>query len=101
MNQENPASGVAALPMILSQCDAMISLIDDQYYDRAWCSVEVLLISRLKRSYNMHGWYEQKKDHMTKHGPVDIDINMAEKQLSYERDRENVMFLERQVKLLQ
>lgn len=124
VDQDNPSAGVAALPMILAQCDAVISLVDDEYYDRAWCSVEVLLIQTLQRAYGVHKWYE----HVLLPGPpgsegeytegklVDAgrpvkrwnllcpilqkDINMAEKKLSLESDRPRVMFLERQSRLL-
>ncbi|KAK3400780.1 hypothetical protein B0T20DRAFT_348372 [Sordaria brevicollis] len=125
VDQDNPSAGVAALPMILSQCDAVISLVDDEYYDRAWCSVEVLLIQTLQRAYGVHKWYEHvlipgssgsEEGEYTEGKLVDAgrpvkrwnllcpilqkDINMAEKKLSLESDRPRVMFLERQSRLL-
>lgn len=105
--------GVVALPMLLAQCDAVISLIDDTYYDRAWCAVEVMMIHTLKQSYNIHEWYEQpivgesiggSPKSLTcgklREAPMGRVIRMADKQLSFESDRPKVMFLERQSKLL-
>ena len=71
--------GVSALPMILAQCNAVISLVDDKYHNRAWCSVEVM---------------------MAREGPMDLEVVMAEKQLTFGEDRPKVLFLERQSKLL-
>lgn len=114
MDQSNPDPGVAALPVSLAQCDAVISIVDDSIYDRAWCSVETMAIQTLQRSYGFHKWYEQvpcsrakvesTETHSTewclREGPMDMTINMAEKELSLESDRPNVMFLERQQRLL-
>jgi hypothetical protein len=115
-------SGVCALPMNLAQCNAVISLVDDEYYKRAWCSVEVMMVQNLKKSYNLHLWYEhvlppdQQPDHdgstdaegegndseqgFLREGPMDLEIVIAEKLLSFEIDRPKVLFLERQSKLL-
>ncbi|UKZ75830.1 hypothetical protein TrVFT333_003524 [Trichoderma virens FT-333] len=114
VNQDDPTKGVAALPMILAQCDAVISLTDDQYYDRAWCCVEVMMISALRKSYNVHLWYEQpiegetadvvapdaKRYGKLREAPMDLGIQMIDKKLSFEDDRPKVLFLERQSKLL-
>lgn len=101
--------------MILAQCNAVITLFDQHYYQRAWCSVEVMLIKTLKTSYNLHQWYEQvssnaegveadaaEKAHawVLKEGRMDIEINMADKQLTLEEDRSKVLFLERQCEFL-
>jgi len=103
--------------MIVAQCDAIISLADDQYYDRAWCSVEAMLVQTLKKSYNLHLWYEQvhaseaataadqsqpgKPDGWTlREAPINVQIDMAKKKLTFEADRPKVMFLERQSRLL-
>lgn len=104
--------GVNALPMILAQCDVLISLTDDQYLTRAWCCVEVLMVQVLKRSYNLHKWYEQVlaepsqgtdgdvKQWMLRDGPMDLEIDVKDKLLSSEEDRPKILFLERQSKLL-
>lgn len=99
--------GVHALPMILTQCDAVISIADEFYYGRAWCSVEILLIQTLKKSYGLHLWYEQvyadseEKQLVLRGGPMGLEISVAVKDLSFEEiDRPKVMFLERQSKLL-
>lgn len=97
--------------MILAQCNAVISLVDDKYHKRAWCSVEVMMVQTIKKSYNLHLWYEhvliqpgESKDGgggkwVLREGPMDLEV-MAEKQLSFEEDRPKVLFLERQSKLL-
>lgn len=113
VDQDDPMRGVVALPMLLAQCDAVISLIDNTYYDRAWCAVEVMMIHTLKQSYNIHEWYEQpivgesiggSTDSLTcgmlREAPMGRVIRMADKELSFESDRPKVMFLERQSKLL-
>ncbi len=106
--------GVSALPMIVAQCDALISLVDDAYYSRAWCSVEVKMVQTLKKSYNMHLWYEHgavgqpgetgyqsgENNFVLRQGPINLELVMAEKRLTFEEDRPKVLFLERQTKLL-
>jgi hypothetical protein len=103
--------GVSALPMILAQCNIVISLVDDKYHSRAWCSVEVLMIQTLKKSYNIHLWYEhvlpqqdtvegEGEGGVFREGPMDLVISMAAKALTFEDDRPKVLFLERQCKLL-
>lgn len=104
--------GVSALPMIVAQCNAVISLLDDEYHTRAWCSVEAMMVQTLRRSYGLHLWYEHvllSPDKITSGGvergyleqpPLDLEISMAEKNLSFEEDRSKVLFLERQSKLL-
>ena len=94
--------------MILAQCDVVISLVDDEYHNRAWCSVEAMMISTLMKSYGVHEWYEQpawgngdaQRYGPLRPGPTGLEIRMAEKTLSYEGDRPTVLFLERQSKLL-
>ncbi|KAF7560612.1 hypothetical protein G7046_g3538 [Stylonectria norvegica] len=107
VQQDNPVSGVSALPMILTQCNAVICLSDAQFHERAWCSVEVLMVQMIKKSYNLHLWYEQKPveregktEWILEEGPMDIEVRMAEKLLTFEEDRSKVLFLERQGKLL-
>ena len=101
-------SGVSALPMIIAQCNAVISLADNQLHERAWCSVESMMVQTLKKAYNVHAWYESLLDDKTdgiqncilRDGPVDLRIVMADKRLTFEADRPKVLFLERQCKLL-
>ncbi|KKZ63060.1 hypothetical protein EMCG_02561 [[Emmonsia] crescens] len=116
INQDDPAPGVSALPMILVQCDAVISLFDDTYHQRAWCSVEVMMVQTLRKSYSQHLWYEQvlapqsqgdddagesgNEKWILREGPIELKIVMAEKQLTFEEDRTKVLFLERQSRLL-
>jgi hypothetical protein len=51
--------GVSALPMIVAQCDVLLSLVDETYYTRAWCCVEVLMIKTLMEDrLSPHEWYE-------------------------------------------
>lgn len=106
INQDDPAPGVSALPILLAQCNAVISLIDEEYHTRAWCSVEVAMVQQLRESYKLHLWYEQKDyeslslEQSLIRGPDNLVINMAEKHLTYESDRPKVLFLERQSKLL-
>ncbi|AEO65533.1 uncharacterized protein THITE_2033176, partial [Thermothielavioides terrestris NRRL 8126] len=114
VDQDDPMPGVTALPMIVAQCNALISLVDDLYYTRAWCAVEAMMIQKLKRAYNVHLWYEQvprlpgersdenddAQEWCLREAPMDVEIVMADKQLTFEEDRPKVLFLERQSKLL-
>lgn len=115
IDQNDPERGVAALPIIVAQCNAVISLIDDQYYDRAWCTVEAMLIQQLCREYGYHLWYEQPETQLPREqsqdvneaggnclraGPKDRLISARDKKLSFEADREKIFFLERQTNLL-
>jgi hypothetical protein len=104
--------GVLALPLIIVQCDAVISLIEDDYYDRAWCSLEALIIQTLKKSQKKYLWYEQKpvpfdqpgatkaRNYVLSETNLESVISLADKSLTFEVDRPKVLFLERQSKLL-
>lgn len=112
IDQELPHSGVAALPLILAQCDAMISLVDCKYYDRAWCCVEAMIIRALQRSYKLHLWYEYRNDQPKNAeapeksasallpGPTELQIALKDKLLSFEDDRPKILFLEKESRLL-
>jgi hypothetical protein len=92
--------------MNLAQCNAMISLVDELYYDRSWCCVEVLILQVLRKAYKgLYLWYEHI-DHPTgaeqplRPGPENMVIDMSVKHVTYESDRPKLLFLERQMKLL-
>jgi len=95
--------------MLLAQCDAVISIVDDKYYGRAWCALEIAMIQTLKKSYQKHRWYEYARssgrdgdceEWTLREGPLDLDITAADKGLTVEEDRPKIKFLERQTKLL-
>ncbi|OLN85665.1 hypothetical protein CCHL11_08283 [Colletotrichum chlorophyti] len=107
VDQDDPNAGVSALPMIIAQCDAMISLVDDDYYTRGWCAVEVMMADTLRSSYQVHQWYEHfdKSEESDGRGTLRTAENrghgtMKDKRLTYETDRPKILFLERQSKLL-
>lgn len=112
MDQDDPMPGVFALPLILAQSDAVISLVDEEYYTRAWCLVEAQFIKTLVQSYHLHLWYQQavvvkdtdtsesELEYTLTRGPVDREFNLAGAKISFEIDRPRVLFLERQSKLL-
>ncbi|KAK9415678.1 hypothetical protein SUNI508_10156 [Seiridium unicorne] len=112
IDQDDPISGVQTLPLIIVQCDAIISLVDETYYSRAWCSVEVLYIQTLRKAYGRHLWYEQvavgtvqdNDGFMPKYalrvGDVETEIVLTEKKLTYQSDEVKIAFLDRQVRLL-
>ncbi|KAK3991251.1 hypothetical protein QBC44DRAFT_263383 [Cladorrhinum sp. PSN332] len=109
VDQDNPTAGVNALPLITAQCNVVISLTDDEYHARAWCSVEVMMVQALRRSYNLHLWYEHVLPPpgsepgtaaTLREGPIDLKIVMADKLLTFENDRPKVLFLEKQSRLL-
>lgn len=100
MNQDDPSSGVSALPLIIAQCDLVITLQDETYYDRAWCCVEAMMIQRLRSDYEIHEWFEHTPSGRLRRAVLEKPIEMADKKLSFEGDRDKVMFLERQTRLL-
>ncbi|KAL2194085.1 hypothetical protein P885DRAFT_43648 [Corynascus similis CBS 632.67] len=127
VDQDNPGTGVSALPLMVTQCDAVISLVDETYYERAWCCVEAMMISELDVSFyedfSAHRWLEHMPfamaDSAASTGETGDDranatgggkwtlqkarrlaLKMQDKKLTYEQDRPKVMFLERQSRLL-
>jgi len=92
--------------MLLAQCDVVISLVDEIYYNRAWCAIEAFLGQTLRESYSIHEWYElvprsgPTGGWMLRPGAFDMGITPRTKALSYEEDRPKILFLERQTKLL-
>ncbi|GAB7361058.1 hypothetical protein MBLNU230_g1098t1 [Neophaeotheca triangularis] len=108
-NHDQRRRGIDALPLLVTQCDAMISLVDETYYERAWCAVEVLLIRELVQSYGSHVWWEHILNspqtdliHGTlQKGGVGRDFDVSRLKLTREEeDRPKLDFLVRQSKLL-
>ncbi|KAM7186118.1 hypothetical protein V8F20_011524 [Naviculisporaceae sp. PSN 640] len=130
VDQDDPSAGVSALPLLISQCDAVITLKDDTYLDRAWCCVEADMIQTLRDQYYLHEWFEQVpyttqetqdnsggslrdgNDQNTSKGGDGVtewqlrsvndwySLNTGDKKLSHETDRPKILFLERQTSLL-
>jgi len=104
------------LPLVITQCDAIIGLLGEDYHERAWCCVETLLAQVLRRSYGYHLWYESVPSELLGPGTGDRVDDVAEEifressmdrviaptaaGLTFEADRPIIMFLERQAKLL-
>lgn len=96
--------------MSLAQCNVMISLVDDWFYERAWCALEVNMMQTLRISYKQHQWYEQlsleeapsseKKQWVLREGLAVMEIQPSQKKLSIESDRAAIQFLEGQQSLL-
>ncbi|KAK3303820.1 uncharacterized protein B0T15DRAFT_577077 [Chaetomium strumarium] len=106
VDQDNPATGVSALP-IVTLCDAVFSLVDDMYYERAGCCVEAKMISELtpERRFpapffyqvqTVHRWYEHiPAPEPSGHGGQKWILQPARrgglplrnKKLTFERDR--------------
>lgn len=112
IDQDDPMPGISALPMIIAQCNTLISLVDNEYHGRAWCSVEVMMILALRRRCRLYMWYEYREDPATaegnanpgvyglRMGPEHLDIELAGKHLRLEEDRQKVLFLEGLSRLL-
>jgi hypothetical protein len=99
-NAQEKERGIDALPLAVTQCNAMISLVDDIYYERAWCAVEVMLMRALVKSYGLHQWWEHVDGTLRK-GDVERLFDVGNLQLTKERvDRPKIDFLIRQSKLL-
>lgn len=83
----------------------MISMVDDSYYERAWCCVEVLAMRRLQKSYDMHQWWEYMYDckqgkRVLRPGRPGREPDVAAAKVTFDSDRPKLAFLERQVKLM-
>jgi hypothetical protein len=104
----NKARGVSALPLIVAQCNAIISLVDKTYYTRAWCVVEVLMMQTIA-SYGGHRCFEHRlyRDSADlvsgylKQRVQDFKLDgVAKLELTFPSDRPMIAFLVRQSKLL-
>lgn len=121
---------MSALPLIIAQCDAVITLRDDDYFERAWCCVEALITSTLRDDYHVNAWFEQvpacngdgaagsaastslalpplpggplkePRRWQLRYTEPMSKVALADTKLTHESDRPKVMFLERQSKLL-
>ncbi|KAI1874629.1 hypothetical protein JX265_004837 [Neoarthrinium moseri] len=107
IDQENKDPGIAALPVVVAQCDAMISVVESGYFGRAWCAVEAYMVHTLIKSYGRHEWYHYTPDpgpnavtgSLASSSPMD-EPDIAKLRLTYEADRQQVEFLLRQSRLL-
>jgi hypothetical protein len=107
-DDQNKARGVSALPLIVVQCNAIISLVDKTYYKRAWCAVEVLMMQTMA-SYKQHRCFEHRLysnsadlvsgylQQRVQNFEVD---EIAKLEVTLESDRPTIAFLVRQSKLL-
>lgn len=98
--------------MTLAQCDAVISLVDERYYHRAWCTVESYLMQTLQRSYGRNRRFEfrdvvagQNSEGLDTTGTLllggtPVDGEMENKEISNPLDRPRLLFLKRQSTLL-
>ena len=78
----------------------MISLVDDTYYERAWCAVEVTLMRALMETYGLHQWWEYSNSTLRK-GDIKRAFDISSLKLTNEKlDRPKIDFLMRQSKLL-
>ena len=90
----------------------MISLVNDKYFERAWCAAEVLLMQTL-REYGHHKHLEHNVQtagdtvgHLASsvdrlHQLKDIGSDMEKFKLSQDEDLPTINFLVRQAKLLE
>lgn len=90
----------------------MLCLVDSDekgYSARAWCCSEVLMMETLEKSYRRHKRFEhvltseesskvEGKLVLATH--IDGKLKPSEQNLSYEADREQIRFLERQARFL-
>lgn len=108
VDQSHKDPGLNALPINVTQCDAMISLVDDTYFRRAWCALESSMMQTLLYSHGQHRWYTH-----TLHSPetdrisgclercsTRIFADPGKLSLSVESDRVKIAFLYKQSILL-
>nr|POE54334.1 inhibitory regulator protein bud2/cla2 [Quercus suber] len=60
--------GINALPLIVAQCNAIVSLVDETYFERAWCVVEAQMMQILRDSYGLHECWNHHVEG-DQHGP--------------------------------
>ncbi|KAI8631758.1 hypothetical protein F5Y19DRAFT_462979 [Xylariaceae sp. FL1651] len=95
VDKDTQARVIAALPMCIAQCNAMISIINP-----------MATIQVLQKSCNGHHWFEHKEDSrkgekdVLRYGSLSELPSIASAKLTLESDRLKVNFLERQAKLL-
>nr|OQO17498.1 hypothetical protein B0A51_16533 [Rachicladosporium sp. CCFEE 5018] len=117
-NNQDPGAqnrGISALPLMISLCNTMISLVDDSYFSRAWCAVEALLMQSLL-SYGHHNHLEHRPaqtvpSEQSPPGTLvplrrleqlqDVATNDLKYGISKPEDRASIRFLARQAKLLE
>ncbi|EFX01791.1 hypothetical protein CMQ_8257 [Grosmannia clavigera kw1407] len=111
-NAQARQSGISTLPLILVQCDALISLTSNGYYDRAWCTLEVDMARSLIMSYGVHKWFVYDATEMAEigkgprklylqSGPIQkLASSLSDKKCSQPSDWPTLIFLERQTQLL-
>ncbi|OQO05789.1 hypothetical protein B0A48_09884 [Cryoendolithus antarcticus] len=108
-------SGVSALPLVVTLCNTVISLVDDSYFSRAWCAVEALLMQSLV-SYGHHAHLEHHApqlgtDKQQARGTLipsrrlkqlqDVATNDTKYAVTKLEDRASIRFLARQAQLLE
>ena len=106
MDTEEKERGVNGLPLAVTLCNAMISLVDNDYYGRAWCAVEVMMMQAVLTSYGVHQWWEHVLDRddrsqgTLKKGETRAFTVSSLKLTEETSDRPKIDFLTRQSKLL-
>ncbi|KAH8194197.1 hypothetical protein TruAng_011641 [Truncatella angustata] len=93
IDQSNKDPGVNALPIIAAQCNAMISLVEDGFFERGWCNVEAALVQALMRSYDRVVGVLKSIDR-------EIEHDTSKLKVTFESDRPKIEFLLRQSRLL-
>lgn len=93
--------------MAVLQCDVMISLEDDEYYNRAWCAVEVRLMQELIGAYHKHERWshrllsgESTADGLLERSQEHSEVPITSLSVTVKGDLPKIDFLMRQSKLL-
>lgn len=73
----------------------MISLIDETYYSRAWCALEVSTVVALRKAWEMHAWYVYDKSGSLVEGPHDPE-STEEGRHPTEKNRPDLVLSEKQ-----
>ncbi|KAL2166965.1 hypothetical protein VTG60DRAFT_1923 [Thermothelomyces hinnuleus] len=99
VEQDNPGTGVSALPLMITQCDAMISLVDEKVPFDGFEDMHAgppALNAAAAGSTEMGGYQASATREWTLEKARDLVIKMNNKKLTHEQDRPKVTFLERQ-----
>ena len=107
--------GVNSLAAVIRQVDAVISLVDEEYYTRAWCSVEIAFAQRLRSRNQVPHWFLETSltssrgqgdlsdadySSVVAHHPERVLGDPNTLNISFEKDRPSVRFLFLQASLI-
>ncbi|KAK9780412.1 hypothetical protein SCAR479_02527 [Seiridium cardinale] len=108
IDQNNKDPGINALPIIILLCNAMISLVEDGFFERGWCGVEAAQMQALMKTYGRHIWYQHQLLHAETDRITDtlklldreVTHDASKLRVTFESDRPKIEFILKRIRLL-